>query len=124
MSGASTFRMVAVSTALLCLSACGGGGGGGGSGNGGGGGGGGRGTSSYTVGGTVSGLVSSGLVLQNSGGNNLTVTGSGNFTFSTAVTNGGAYAVTVLTQPGTPSQTCTVSNGSGTVAGANITNVA
>ncbi len=76
----------------------------------------------YTIGGTVSGLTGTGLVLQNNGGNNLTITANGSFTFSTAITSGGAYKVTVLTQPSSPTQTCTVANGSGT-ATANVTNV-
>ena len=48
---------------------------------------------------------------------------NGSFTFAAPVNGGGAYAVTVLTQPSTPAQTCTVTNGSGT-ASANVTNVA
>jgi hypothetical protein len=76
----------------------------------------------YTIGGSVSGLTGSGLVLQNSGGNNLSVTANGNFTFSTAITSGAAYSVTVQTQPSNPTQNCMVTNGSGT-ANANVTNV-
>ncbi len=82
-------------------------------------------TSSYTIGGSISGLTGSGLVLQDNAGNNLTVAAkAGSFTFTTAIANGAAYAVTVLTQPTNPSQTCTVSNGSGTAMGANVTTVA
>src|SRR5439155_203599 len=51
------------------------------------------------------------------------ISGNGAFTFSTAILSGAAYAVTVLTQPTNPSQTCSVTNGSGTVATANVTNV-
>ncbi len=80
-------------------------------------------TDTFTVGGTVSGLAGSGLVLQNNGGDDLPIAADGSFTFATALPDGSNYAVTVLTQPGTPSQTCTVSNGSGTLAGANVTNV-
>ncbi len=76
----------------------------------------------YTIGGTVSGLVGTGLVLQDNGGNNLTVTASGSFTFTTAITSGGAYAVTVLTQPSSPTQVCSVTSGSGT-ANSNVTSV-
>jgi 6-phosphogluconolactonase (cycloisomerase 2 family) len=75
----------------------------------------------YTIGGTVSGLSGGSLVLQDNGGDNLTVSANGTFTFATSVSAGGAYAVTVLTQP--TGQTCTVSNGTGT-ANANVTNVA
>lgn len=74
----------------------------------------------YTVGGTVSGLSGS-LVLQNNGADNLTRNANGAFTFATPVTSGGAYAVTVLTQPA--GQICSVSQGSGTASG-QVTNVA
>jgi hypothetical protein len=77
---------------------------------------------SATIGGTVSGLSGSGLILQNNGGDSLTITKNGAFTFKTAITNG-TYAVTVLTQPAAPNQICTVTNGSGN-ATANVTNVA
>ena len=90
-----------------------------------GGGGGGLGvTATYTIGGTISGLTGSGLVLQNNGGNDLSVDpNSTSFTFTTAIASGTAYSVTVLTQPGTPSQSCSVVNGSGT-ASANVSNIA
>src|SRR5882672_9013652 len=76
----------------------------------------------FTVGGAVSGLTGAGLVLQNNGGNNLPIAGSGPFTFSTALANAAAYGVTVLTPPA--GQGCSVANGSGTISGANVTNVA
>lgn len=79
--------------------------------------------SSYTVGGTVSGLSGAGLVLQNNAGNDLTVSANGSFTFSTSIVSGRAYAVTVKTQPSGPAQTCTVANGSGNVGSGNVTNV-
>ncbi len=88
------------------LSACGGGGS----------------TPSYTIGGMVSGLSGTGLVLQNNGGDNLSVTADGSFTFPTAIAKGSAYSVTVQTQPSGPAQNCVVTNGSGT-ATANVTNV-
>ena len=75
----------------------------------------------YTIGGTVSGLSGT-VVLQDNGGDNLSVTGNGSFTFATPVVAGGAYSVTVKTNPS--GQTCTVSGGSGTAASANITSVA
>lgn len=40
-----------------------------------------------------------------------------------SITDGCSYAVTVLTQPSTPPQTCNVTSGSGTLAGANVTSV-
>ncbi|MGD0417459.1 MAG: choice-of-anchor D domain-containing protein [Terriglobales bacterium] len=80
--------------------------------------------SSFTIGGTITGLAGSGLVLQDNGGNNLTIAGgSTSFMFSTSIVTGGTYSVAVLTQPTSPAQTCAVSNGSGTAANGNITNV-
>ena len=80
-------------------------------------------TPTYTVGGTVSGLSGSGLVLSlNAGAQSLSVAANGSFTFPTALADTTPYAVTVGTQP--VGQTCSVANGSGTIAGANVTNVA
>ena len=61
-------------------------------------------------------------MLQDNGGDNLSLTASGSFTFATTLASGAAYSVTVKTNPS--GQTCTVSAGSGTVASANVTNVA
>ena len=66
----------------------------------------------YTIGGTIAGLSGSGLVLQDNGGNNLSVSaGATSFTFTTAIASGGAYSVKVLSQPSSPSQTCAVTSG-------------
>ena len=79
-------------------------------------------TSSYSVGGTISGLKGT-LVLKNNGTDSLTLNANNaNFVFATTLQSGGNYAVTVGTQPS--QQTCTVANGSGKVGSANITNVA
>jgi 6-phosphogluconolactonase len=98
--------------ALAVLAACGGGSGGG------------SGGATYTIGGTVSGLRGSGLVLLDNGGNSLAVSASGPFAFSAPVANGAAYLVTVSAQPSSPAQTCVVTGGSGTVGTANVTSVA
>ncbi len=74
----------------------------------------------YTIGGTATGLAGT-VVLQNNGGDNLTVSANGSFTFVAPAGSGAGYSVTVLTQP--TGQTCTVANGSGTVGTANVTNV-
>jgi hypothetical protein len=74
----------------------------------------------YTIGGTVNGLVGS-VVLQNNAGDNLPLNANGSFTFATPVAEDGSYNVTVLTQPA--SQICTVGNGSGLHVSTNITNV-
>ncbi|MGB7283125.1 MAG: kelch repeat-containing protein [Candidatus Acidiferrum sp.] len=81
-------------------------------------------TGPFTIGGTVSGLTGTGLVLQDNGADNLSVTApGGSFMFPTSIANNGSYLVTVLTQPTNPTQTCTVSAGNGT-ATANVTAVA
>ena len=74
----------------------------------------------YTVGGTVSGLSGT-LVLQNNAADDLTLTANGAFTFATPVASGATYAVTVKTKPA--GYTCVVSNGTGDVSAANVTNV-
>jgi 6-phosphogluconolactonase (cycloisomerase 2 family) len=117
-SFSKTFATASLSMLAALLTACGGGGGGG--------------SSappppppaSYTIGGSISGLSGSGLMLQDNGGDTLAVSaGATTFTFATAVQSGKAYAVTVSAQPTSPAQTCTVTGGSGTVAAANVTNV-
>jgi hypothetical protein len=75
-----------------------------------------------TIGGSVSDLVGSGLVLQNNGGDDLSIVGDGPFTFVTPLTPGDSYDVTVFTQP--KGQTCRVENGSGQVPTEDVTNVA
>ncbi len=77
-------------------------------------------TPGYSVGGSVTGLSGT-LVLQNNGGDNVTMTGSGAFAFGTALVNAATYSVTVLTQP--TGQSCTVTNGSGTIQNANVSNI-
>jgi hypothetical protein len=72
---------------------------------------------SYTIGGTISGLSTTGLVLQDNGTDNLSVAANAaQFSMPTAVASGGTYSITILTQP--TGQTCTVTNGSGPVTGA------
>ncbi len=62
------------------------------------------------------------MTLLDNGTDSLTVTANGAFTFKTALATGATYSVTVGTQP--TGETCTVTNGSGTVGSANVTNVA
>jgi hypothetical protein len=69
----------------------------------------------------VSGLSGT-LVLQDNGGDNRTIAVDGPFTFATALPYLAGYNVTVLTKP--VNQSCTVSNGTGTVGLANVTNIA
>lgn len=77
----------------------------------------------YPVGGTVSGLSGSGLVLRNNGGDDLAIGGNGPFEFAAPVIEGGSYAVIVHSQPNDPPQSCSVANGSGTVSGGPVTDV-
>ena len=49
-----------------------------------------------------SGLTGSGLVLQNNGGDDLAISANGSFIFTTPITNGASYAVTVKSQPRVP----------------------
>ena len=77
----------------------------------------------YTVGGTISGLGTSGLVLLDNGADAITVPANASqFTMPTAVAYGSGYSITVQTQPST--LVCSVANGSGTMGVANVTDVA
>jgi hypothetical protein len=76
-----------------------------------------------TIGGTVSGLSGTGLVLQNNASDDLAIVGDGVFFFATPLTNGSDYSVTVLSQPVNPEQICLVTDGSGTLTGKDITSV-
>lgn len=79
-------------------------------------------TNTYTIGGSISGLIANGMVLQNNGGDNLSVSsGATTFQFATPVNYNGSYNVTVLTQA--PGHTCVVTNGSGSGVTGNITSV-
>lgn len=76
--------------------------------------------SSYSVGGTISGLEGT-VVLQNNATDDLSITANGSFAFVTELADAATYAVTILTQPA--SQICTVANGTGTVSAADVTTV-
>src|SRR5580704_4578309 len=78
----------------------------------------------YSIGGTVTGLSGSGLLLQTNSGDVVPVPKAGAFRFTNQLVGGAAYTVTVKTQPSTPAQNCVVTNGSGTVGTANVTTVA
>lgn len=80
-------------------------------------------TSRFSLGGSVSGLAGAGLVIAN-GTEQLAVNANGRFDFPTALSSGTSYNVTIVTQPSSPTQTCTVSNGAGVVADINISNIA
>jgi hypothetical protein len=82
----------------------------------------------FTVGGTVTGLTGTGLVLENHTGLFREIFADGPFTFSDLPSlSGTPYFVRVFNQPrnslGNQTQSCTVTNGSGVFANANVTNV-
>lgn len=79
------------------------------------------GSAALSVGGTVSGMSGTGLVLQNNGADDLTVDANGSFQFTTLLKEGDTYNVTVKTAP--TGQGCSVSSGSGTMPATSITNV-
>jgi hypothetical protein len=64
------------------------------------------------------------MVLQLGGGNDVAVMADGIYTFATPLVPGTSYQVSVKTQPASPTQTCSVTNGSGTIGTANVSGVA
>jgi 6-phosphogluconolactonase (cycloisomerase 2 family) len=81
-------------------------------------------SATYSVGGTVTGLAGSGLVLTSDFGGDLAVSASGSFMFNIQLLNGSTFNVGVKTQPASsPPQFCQTANGTGTVAAANVTSV-
>jgi uncharacterized delta-60 repeat protein len=78
----------------------------------------------FTVGGTVTGLTGSGLILEDRANFfELRPTANGTFVFGSPLGASRAYDVRVKTQPSSPPQTCSVTNGTGTISNANITNI-
>ena len=77
----------------------------------------------FSVGGSVTGLAGTGLVLANNGTDTVAVAADGGFKFAAQLPSGGNYAVTVKAEPANPTQACVVTNGAGTVASSDITNV-
>lgn len=78
-------------------------------------------SASYSLGGSISGLTGSGLVLSALGQSLTVAANATQFTFATPVAAGTAYNVQVQTQP--TGQTCSVSNGSGSITGSAVSNV-
>lgn len=73
----------------------------------------------YSLGGTVTGLNGT-LQLRIEGGETLSVSANGPFTFQTKLPKGGTYAVSVIAPP--RGFRCSITNGSGTVGG-NVTDI-
>lgn len=135
-------KIFSLSVLILAVCSCGGGGGGGGGSNNGGGssinngGGNSSATSStptqITISGSVTGLTTSGLILQNNGSDDISVNANGNFSFPQKVLPGNTYSVTIKAQPtdSIPSVindqifTCDIANATGTAGQTNISNIA
>ena len=77
--------------------------------------------STYPVGGNVSGLSTTGLVLSNGSDTLQVAANATSFMFSKRLAAGATYAVTIQAQPG--GQTCLVGHGTGTVASVGVNNV-
>jgi hypothetical protein len=75
-------------------------------------------TGTQTVGGTVSGLNGA-VTLLNNGGDPLTISANGSFTFARGLSGLSTYENTVGAQP--PNQTCSIFNASGTMVGISYT---
>lgn len=73
----------------------------------------------YSVSFRVSGLMGSGLQIENDG-DVVDVSTNQTYTFSKKIQSGSPYNVTVKTQPASPIQKCMVSSGSGTILNGNI----
>ncbi len=78
-------------------------------------------TLTYTIGGNVTGLRGSGLVLR-SGAETLSIETDGAFRFAGEVPDNTGYEVLVETHP--VNQACTIRSGTGTISGADVSDVA
>jgi len=77
----------------------------------------------YTVGGNVSGLSGSGLIIQNNGSDNLVIESNGTFEFSATQLSAAQYNVTILSQPNLPGITCTIASAIGVISNTDVENV-
>ncbi|MEP6739721.1 MAG: hypothetical protein ABJA61_05045 [Caldimonas sp.] len=75
----------------------------------------------YSVGGSVSGLGAAGLVLANGADITAVAAAATGFAMPTSLATGATYAITVQTQPA--GERCSISNATGTIAAANVSNV-
>jgi len=78
----------------------------------------------FSVSGSLTGLgTGASLTLQNNAADDLTLTNNGDFDFTTALTDGSSYSVTVFMQPDQANLQCSVSNEFGLLSGANVSDV-
>ena len=74
----------------------------------------------YTLSANVTGLVGTGLVLRADSGGDVSVAANGTVAFSGSYKKGASYSVAVANRPTSPSQTCSVTPGSGAFAKENV----
>jgi hypothetical protein len=77
-------------------------------------------TTTFSIGGTITGLEGASASLVDNGADSITVSSDGTFVFPTKLTSGSSYAVSVSAPPA--KHICAVQNGSG-VATADVTNI-
>lgn len=78
---------------------------------------------SFTIGGSVSGLSGGTVILTNTGNFEAkSISANGAFSFSTAIADNTAYSVVATSHPSM--QNCSITNGSGTISSAIVTNIA
>lgn len=79
-------------------------------------------TNSFSVGGSVTGVMTGNVVIQNNLADDTTLTSATtSYTFATKILSGTPWSVTVSSKPATLA--CAVSNKTGTIGNANVTNV-
>ena len=78
----------------------------------------------YTIGGTVAGLVGTGLMLEEIGSGPQLTPGNGAFVFNRAYADGATYEVRIASQPTNPTQICSLANPTGRITNANVTDIA
>jgi hypothetical protein len=79
--------------------------------------------SEHSVGGVASGVTAAGLVVQNNGGNDLSIESDGPFSFPGVLLDGDSYEVTIASQIEDENRTCRVVDGRGTIAASDIETV-
>lgn len=78
-------------------------------------------TNQYNINVNVTGLSTNNFtVLTNNSGDFLQVFADGDYTFATALFDESSYDVAVIIQPETPSQLCSISNGTGNLSGTDV----
>ena len=80
-------------------------------------------TASFSVGGTVTGLGGSSIILQNNSNDSLALNSDGSFSFQSKLKSGETYSVSVAQSLTNPNITCYVSGANGVIANANVDSI-